>query len=123
MAIHTLLILDDDRSFVDAVSLFLGDHGYRTIATYRGEDALLQVQRAHVDLAIVDVNLPGTNGFEVLRRIQDSARKLPVILISSDHDQSMLERSRAAGARMFLEKPLAPDELLSTLGKVLRNAS
>jgi DNA-binding response OmpR family regulator len=123
MSTRTLLILDDDRSFVDAVALFLEDHGYQTIGTYRGEEAVLQVQRAQVDLAIVDVNLPGIDGFEVLRQIRSAAPKVPVILISSDHDASILEQSRLAGAWMFLEKPLAPDDLLSTVGKALRHAS
>jgi len=123
MTSYTVMILDDDRSFVEAVTLFLEHHGYRTIATYRGEEALERIREGGIDLAIVDVNLPGISGLEVLQRMRADGREIPVILISSDHDPAIRERSRAAGAWKFLAKPLAPDDLLGSVARVLGNGS
>lgn len=117
---RTVLILDDDRAFVDAVSLFLEDHGYHAITATRGEQALRELRATQVDLAIVDVHLVGTGGLDVAREIRSRSPGLPVIVISSDHDPGTRERSREAGAWTFLAKPIAPDHLLDVVAQALR---
>ena len=118
----TLVIVDDDRSFIEAVSIFLEDQGYRTIPAFCGQEGLARLQANHIDLAIVDVHLPDISGIEVAKRLRGARRDVPLILISGDDCPKVQEQCRVAGARLFLPKPLVPDELLDTISQTLHES-
>ena len=119
----TLLVVDDDRSFVEAISIFLEDHGFSTASAFGGLAGLTLLQRGPVDLAVVDVNLPDISGIELAERLHRAGRDVPLILISSDDGSDVQERCRAVGARSFLAKPLVPEELLDTISETLGKRS
>jgi DNA-binding response OmpR family regulator len=121
MSAPALLVLDDDRSFVEAVALFLEDHGYHTVAAYSCQEGLARAEDTDIRLAIIDVNLPDGNGVDVAKEIGGGDLPIPVILISSNHDIDLRTRPGAAGARAFLPKPLAPDDLLAAISAALGN--
>lgn len=114
-----LVIIDDDRSFIQAVSRYLGRRGYRTICAHNGSDGLALLRNGGAALAIIDVHLPDLSGLEVMERLQTNGHDLPCILISSDDRPYIQDRCRAVGAVRFLPKPLAPEELLSTIAETL----
>ncbi len=115
---RTLVIVDDDRSFVEAASIFLEDHGYRTLCAFSSQDALPRMESGDVDLAIIDVHLRDGSGIQLARRIR-STKRIPIILISSDDRPWVEAQCRAAGACAFLTKPLAPEELLDVIFAVV----
>lgn len=119
MAVPTLMILDDDRAFVEAVSILLSDQGYETVQAFNGQDALARFRANGIDLAIIDVNLPDVSGLEVMTKLLEAPSPPPVIIISSDHRAELREQALAAGARLFLPKPLMPDELLASISATL----
>jgi DNA-binding response OmpR family regulator len=119
MAVPTLMILDDDRAFVEAVSILLSDEGYQTVQAFSGEEALASFRGNGIDLAIIDVNLPDISGLEVMTKLLETPVPPPVIIISSDHRAELQEQALAAGARLFLPKPLMPDELLASIAAAL----
>ena len=80
----TLVIVDDDRSFVEAISIFLKDHGFYTVPTLSGQESLTWFQSNRADLAIIDVHLPDISGIEVADRLHRTSKAPPLILISSD---------------------------------------
>ncbi|MHC4671118.1 MAG: response regulator [Planctomycetota bacterium] len=119
----TLVIVDDDRSFVEAISIFLKDHGFQTIPTFNGCEGLTWLQSNRADLAIIDVHLPDISGIDVAERLRRAGKDIPLILISSDDCLEVQERCWGAGASLFLPKPLIPEELLDTICETLSCSS
>lgn len=123
MAEETLLIVDDDRSLVEAVSLFLEGHGYRTVPAFSGEEGLARARRNGVALAIIDLHLPDISGIDVARTLHQEGTDIAFILISGDDRPEIRRECLAAGARSFLSKPLVPDELLHAVSAILDKVS
>jgi DNA-binding NtrC family response regulator len=116
---ETVVIVDDDRSFVDAVAILFEQSGYRARKAYGGCEGLELVRRNRADVAIIDVNMPDLNGVELANQIANLPRPIPVILISSDDSRDNATRCQAMGTGMFLAKPLDPEVLLETVSRIL----
>ena len=116
---HSVLIADDDVSFVDAAAAFLGSHGYQAIKTYSGTQAMREAQERPIDLAIIDLYLPDLSGVSVAQEVRRVKPSAVVIMISSDDSDEARHRCMDAGAWSFLAKPLPPRELLSCIGESL----
>ena len=114
-----ILILDDDHAFVDALAMYLQDHGYRPVPAYDIQEALERIQRNGMDLLIIDFHLPDGSGIDLVRGIQRAAHPVPVILISGDDSPAVQQGALAAGARIFMVKPLPPEKLLTTIASIL----
>jgi DNA-binding response OmpR family regulator len=119
MAGKTVIIVDDDRSFVDAVALLFEEFNYRALKAYGGREGLETVRRDRVDVAIIDVNMPDMDGVELASRIAGLPKPVPTILISSDDSGENADRCRALGTGIFLAKPLDPEVLLETVSRIL----
>jgi DNA-binding response OmpR family regulator len=116
---ETVVIVDDDCSFVQALAKFLGRRGFRTLLAHDGPNGLVRLQSPGVDLAIIDVHLPGLGGMAVLQRFRAAGGTAPCILISSDDCVEVRQACLAAGALRFLAKPVVPAELLQAVCDVL----
>jgi len=115
----TVVVVDDDRSLVEAITIFLQDHDFRTVPAYNGCAGLAWLQYNSADLAIVDVHLPDISGIEVAIRLRLVGNPTPVILTSSDDCTEMKKQCHVAGARRFLSKPFAPEVLLEAIYDIL----
>ena len=118
MTTQTVLIVDDDRSFVEALAAFLRENGYRPLLAFSGRAGLDLLKEGEADLAIIDVHMPDLNGVNLLTESGQLARRTPVIMISSDDSAETAERCRAGGANRFMAKPVPPDELLAAITQV-----
>ena len=109
----TILVVDDERTNVDLLTRMMTRDGYRVVSALNGQLALDAVARERPDVVLMDVNMPGVDGFEVCRRLKwDAAtRLLPVILITGLTATEDRIRGIEAGADDFLSKPFATDEL------------
>jgi len=122
MSRPTVVIVDDDRSFVNAVSIFLERRGYHTIGAVNGHEGLAVLGRDHIDLGIIDVHLPDISGIEVARAIRRINATLPMIMISSDDQPDVCRQCKEAGAGVFLPKPIVPEELMDAISATLQNS-
>jgi len=114
-----ILVVDDEPPIVRLVRAKLQADGYGVISADRGEAALKLLEDERPDLVILDVMMPGLDGFETLHRIRTESR-LPVIMLtakSSDRDKI---RGLEHGADDYLAKPFNPDELSARVAAVLR---
>jgi len=103
-----ILIVDDDERNRKLLDVFMRADGYRTIIAANGRDALAMVSKTPPDLVLLDMMMPGMDGFEVARVIKADAltRSIPVIVVSSLDDIASRQRMLSVGANEVLVKPV-----------------
>ncbi|NUQ80880.1 MAG: sigma-54-dependent Fis family transcriptional regulator [Bacteroidetes bacterium] len=115
----TVLIIDDYLPTLDSVSTLLESSGYSVLTASDGPSGLELARLNRIDLVLLDVKMPGMDGFEVIDRLKRDRPDLPVIIISAHDAPSTALRSAGLGAFEFLEKPLDSDKLLASLKTAL----
>jgi DNA-binding response OmpR family regulator len=115
---RSILAVDDDAKILRFVRWSLRPIGYEVITATDGEDALLIMEARKPDLIVLDIVMPGMDGFEVLRRIRVD-EDTPVIAFSTH--SSFKEQALHLGANDFLAKPFFPGELLKRIRVLLQN--
>ena len=117
----TILIVDDQPQNLRLLDAVLQPRGYRTIAADSGEVALELLSREEVDLVLLDILMPGMDGYEVCRRIREQADTafLPVVMITAS-DTAQKQRATEAGADNFVTKPFDQGELLARVKSLVR---
>src|SRR5690606_21198521 len=110
-----ILVVDDQPANLRAVSALLTRHGYEVLTAGNGEEALAIATEQVPDLLLLDMMMPGMDGFELLEQIQQhpELRKLPTIFLTAAQDRDMLLRAFDAGAVDYVTKPFIPEELLA----------
>ena len=116
-----VLIIDDDVDLLQLASLIFKKAGAEVITAHDGLDGLSKFFTHHPNLIILDVMMPGSNGFDVCQRIRQVSDDPLIMLTSLNQEQDMLQ-GLAAGADDFLSKPFNPDILLARAQTVLRRA-
>jgi DNA-binding response OmpR family regulator len=117
-----LLVVDDDPELRPLVGFALRQASYLVVEAASGEEALTQIERELPDLMILDVNLPGIDGFEVLRRARAGGRRLPILMLTVRGEEEDLVRGLDLGADDYLTKPFSPRTLLARVRALLRRA-
>lgn len=115
----TILIADDDPHVRELLRFYLAKEGYNVLACVDGEEASQLLEQESVQLAIVDVMMPGKNGWELCREIREFY-DLPVILLTAKGEVRDKEKGFLAGTDDYLTKPFEPTELLYRIKALLR---
>ena len=114
-----VLVLDDDPINLRIAARLLRDLGHHGALVNEGLKALRLLEQRHFDLLMLDVNMPGMNGQEVLDALRQreggSGRRLPVLVVSGHDDEAIRAHYLACGADGFLCKPLEPASLCAAL--------
>jgi PleD family two-component response regulator len=118
----TILIVDDDDASRNILEFLLQQKGYSTFAVNNGEAALRSVVEALPDLILLDGNMPGMDGFEVVKRLKSNerTRTIPTIMVTGMGDRDSRLRALEYGAEDFLVKPVDRNELWSRVRNHLR---
>jgi len=117
-----ILIVDDSRTQVHVMKLFLEQSGYRTLTAYDGQKGS-ELARSHgPDLILMDIVMPGVNGFQATRLIRKDplTRDIPIIIVSGTDQSSDRVWGLRIGANDFLAKPFRKAELLAKIGTLLK---
>lgn len=117
-----LLFAEDERDLNDILSRRLTDEGYSVDSCYDGIEALEYLEAAEYDGAILDVMMPGLDGFEVLARIRARGIRTPVLFLTARDAVSDRVRGLDLGAGDYLVKPFSMDELLARVRVLTRSA-
>jgi CheY-like chemotaxis protein len=114
-----LLVVEDDKAAQFALSELLGDMGAKLLLAQSGEDALRLVLKHEFVAILLDVRLPGMDGYEVAAAIRslERTRRTPIIFMSAEEDRRM--RARDGNEDIYLRKPLEPDVIRPTLAQLL----
>ena len=116
-----ILAVEDDERIRAAVKLALEDEGWTVAEAANGEDALTQFQQEPADVVLIDIMLPGIDGFEVCRSIR-RASDVPIVMVTARADTHDVVAGLEAGADDYLTKPFAPKELSARIRALLRRA-
>ena len=114
-----ILIVDDEKSIVDIIKFNLDKEGYRTFTAYDGYGALEQFQKESPDLVILDVMMPGMDGYEVCRRIRESSN-IPIIMVTARTEEIDTVLGLEMGADEYVTKPFSMRELMARVRTGLR---
>src|SRR5882757_6491651 len=114
-----VLVIDDDIGLCELVEEYLGPEGYDVETVHNGERGLERALANDHALVVLDVMLPGTNGFDVLRRIRAKSR-IPVLMLTARGDDVDRIVGLEIGADDYLPKPFNPRELVARIRAVLR---
>ena len=114
-----ILVVDDEPTIVRLVQLKLETDGMQVRAAYTGAKALALLAAEPVDLVVLDVTMPGMDGFETLRRIRATS-SVPVLMLTARARERDKLLALTSGADDYLTKPFSPDELSARIAAILR---
>ena len=120
-----ILVADDDEDILELVRLRLSRSGYWTILARDGFEALVAARARRPDLAVLDVTMPGLDGYAVVAEMRADPRTkdIPVILLTARAQTTDVARGFEAGADDYVTKPFSPQELQSRVAAVLERAA
>ena len=116
-----ILTVEDDERIRTALRLALEDEGWEVDEVASGEEALVAFSRVPADVVLVDIMLPGIDGFDICRAIRKSS-DVPIVMITARSDTHDVVAGLEAGADDYLTKPFAPKELSARIRALLRRA-
>lgn len=119
-----ILLVDDFEDNREMYALFLTHSGFRVAEAASGPEALERAFELLPDLIVMDLSLPGLDGWEVTRRLKSDARTrhIPVLALTSHALEGFSEGAREAGCDGFVTKPCLPEQLLTEIRAVLPSA-
>jgi DNA-binding response OmpR family regulator len=120
-----ILIVDDEPNAVVPIQFLMEQQGYRVMVAERGEDALDLIYQYKPDLVLLDIMLPGINGFEVCEivRLNPEYRSIKIIFLTALGREEQVARGLALGADAYITKPYSNDELVATVKEVLEETN
>ncbi|MBI4374594.1 MAG: response regulator transcription factor [Deltaproteobacteria bacterium] len=116
----TILVIEDDQSILTGVADNLTMEGYQTLTASDGKTGFRLAEEARPDLIILDVTMPGMDGFEVCRRLREKLIKIPIIILSARGQESDKVLGLELGADDYVSKPFSPLELIVRIKAILR---
>lgn len=117
----TVLIVDDEQPLRQLLRLYLAREGFSVVEAGTGDEALAVLGRGGVDVAIIDVMLPGADGFEVVRRLRRQS-SMPVILLTARGEETSRVAGLEVGADDYVVKPFSVPEVIARVRAQLRRA-
>lgn len=115
-----ILVLDDEAEIADLVELFLKNEGYNVYKFYSSSEAIKCINSTPLDLALLDVMLPDTDGFTILRKIREEGFRFPVIMLTAKVEDNDKIIGLSLGADDYITKPFNPLEMVSRVKAQLR---
>jgi len=117
---QTILVVDDEPQIVRVVRSYLEQAGFRVVTAYNGKDALFTARHEHPDLVVLDLQLPGMDGWEFARRIRAEQPGVGIIMLTARVEEADRIVGLELGADDYVTKPFSPRELLARVRAVLR---
>ncbi|GGC80359.1 response regulator [Chelatococcus reniformis] len=117
-----VLVVDDDRRLRDLLARFLGDNGYRVTVAADAAEADTKLSNVMFDVLVLDVMMPGENGFDFAVRLRRD-KEVPILMLTARTEPADRVQGLETGVEDYLSKPFEPRELLLRLGNILRRSA
>jgi two-component system response regulator PhoP len=118
-----ILLVEDDKGLQTSLSGILRDAGYAVDVSGDGIEGLFFGQEYPLDLAIIDLGLPGMSGLDVIRKLRQQERQFPILILTARAEWQDKVEGLEAGADDYLTKPFHPEELKARVGALLRRSA
>ncbi|QXM05830.1 response regulator transcription factor [Crassaminicella indica] len=117
-----VLVVDDEQHIIELIQFNLESNGYDVITSENGEDAIVIAQEEMPDVIILDLMLPGIDGFEACKKIRNNekTRKIPIIMLTAKGEETDKVLGLELGADDYLTKPFSVRELIARIKAILR---
>jgi two-component system chemotaxis response regulator CheY len=117
---QTILVIDDSASLRQVVAMALQGAGYEVLQAGDGQAALALLDGRKIGMAVCDVNMPRMNGIEFVKAAKalPAYRFLPILMLTTESQESKKDEGRAAGAKAWMLKPFSPASLLNAVSKL-----
>ncbi|MDP3731892.1 MAG: response regulator [Candidatus Omnitrophota bacterium] len=115
-------MVDDEPVILETYKAILDQH-FKVLTATSGREALEILDKAEVALIFLDINIPGMNGIEVLRKIKEQNKKIPVIMITATEDADILLKAKRLGIDNYIAKPFDLERLIALAHKAIQNRS
>ena len=119
----TILIVEDEQNIVDILSFNLGREGYDTLEAYDGPTGLQLALEQNPDLILLDLMLPGMNGFDVCRKVRESGSSTPILMLTAREEESDKVLGLELGADDYITKPFSMRELMARVKANIRRVA
>ena len=120
---ETILIIDDDPAIGDLEQEVLQRAGYAVRRAYSGTEARLLLRELRPDLILLDLMLPGMDGFEVCRRVRESGSSTPILMLTAREEEADKVSGLEIGADDYITKPFSMRELIARVGANIRRTA
>lgn len=119
-----ILLVDDEPDIVTLARTILEKDGYEVVVALNGEECLKKLKDEAFDLILLDVMMPGNNGWEVCKKIkeEEKTKDVPVVMFTVRTSPDSVAKSKECGADAQVDKPYESEELLDTVKKVLEKS-
>lgn len=117
-----ILVIEDNPNNVYLISFILEKHGFEFTVAITGEEGVEKAIEVQPDLILMDIKLPGIDGFEATRRIRESGKLpgVPIIALTSYAMAGDREKALSMGCTGYIEKPIDPDRIISQIKEYLK---
>ncbi len=119
---RTILIVDDESAIRLSIKAALEGEEYSFLEASSGKDALNKTKKDRPDLILLDIMMPGMDGFEVLKALKDdpSTKRIPVIMLTAKSDIQSVEKGHSGGAIYYINKPFIVSNLVKKVNFVVK---
>jgi len=117
----TIMVVDDSTSVRQMVAFTVKNCGYEVVEAKDGQDALSKIDGKAIDMIVTDLNMPNLDGIGLIKgvRAKPSHRFIPIIMLTTESQESKKTEGRQAGATGWIVKPFRPEQLVGVIKKVL----
>ena len=115
-----ILVIDDSETIRQQVKHALAATGYEIVEAVDGIDGLEKLRTVtDLDMALCDVNMPRMNGLDMIAEVQRTGPKIPILMLTTEGQPSLIRRAREAGAKGWIVKPFKPELLVAAVTKLI----
>ena len=115
----TVLTVDDDNAITELLAMLLRTHGYEVLTANNGEEAIKFIKEDNPHIVVLDLMMPGMDGWQVCKRVR-AFSNVPIVILSALDDPALIASALDAGADDYLVKPVSSSILVAHLNRLIR---
>ena len=115
----TVLTVDDDNAITELLAMLLRTHGYEVLTANNGEEAVKFIKENNPHIVVLDLMMPGMDGWQVCKRVR-AFSNVPIVILSALDDPALIASALDAGADDYLVKPVSSSILVAHLNRLIR---
>ena len=117
----TAVIIDDEEEMTHLLKIELEQAGYNAYVAYDGEEGFRQIRKVNPDVVILDILMPGLDGFEMLRilKADDTTKDIPIVVLTAKVHAKDIQKGKELGASLYIKKPFDAVKLIQAIHEIV----